>query len=92
MGDYQYLIESSGSNYIPNNSIRNNINEDYQKYTNLNNMNYYTGEIYNPGLTFKEVMNINEENKKNMFKTELDVNKIILNNTIVFILFIIIAF
>ena len=76
MGDYQYLMESSGSNYIPNNSIRNNINEDYQKYTNLNNMNYYTGEIYNPGLTFKEVMNINEENKKNMFKTELDVNKI----------------
>jgi hypothetical protein len=76
MGDYQYLMENSGSNYISNNSIRNNINENYQKYTNLNNMDYYTGEIYNPGATFKEVMNINEENKKNMYKTELDVNKI----------------
>ena len=72
MGDYQYLMENSGSNYLPNNSIRNN-NEDYQKYTNLNNLDYYTGEIYNPGSTFKDAMNINEENKKNMFKTEIEI-------------------
>ena len=75
MGDYQYLMENSGSNYLPNNSMRNN-NEDYQKYTNLNNMDYYTAEIYNTGSTFKDAMNINEENKKNMFKTEIDINKI----------------
>ena len=69
MGDYQYLMESSGSNYIPNTSIRNN-NEDIQKYTNLNNMEYYTAEIYNTGSTFKDAMNINEDNKKNMFSTK----------------------
>ena len=73
MGDYQYLMENSGSNYIPNNSIRNN--DEYQKYTNLNNMDYYTVEIPNQGGTFNEVMNINEENKKNMYKTEIEGNR-----------------
>ena len=73
MGDYQYLIESSGSNYLPDNSIKNN--DEYQKYTNLNNMDYYTAEIPNQGSTFKETMNINEENKKNMYKTDFEANK-----------------
>ena len=73
MGDYQYLIESSGSNYLPNSSIRNQ--EEYQKYTNLNNMDYYTAEISNQGSTFKEAMNINEESKKNMYKTDIEMNK-----------------
>ena len=69
MGDYQYLMENSGSNYVPNNSIKNN--EDYQKFTNLNNMDYYTAEIPNQGGTFNEAMNINinDINKKNMYKT-----------------------
>ena len=74
MGDYQYLIESSGSNYIPDNSIKNN--DECQKYTNLNNMDYYTAEIPNQGSTFKETMNIAEENKKNMYKTDFEANKI----------------
>ena len=39
MGDYQYLMENSGSNYLQNNSVRNN--DEFQKYTNLNNMDYY---------------------------------------------------
>ena len=74
MGDYQYLMENSGSNYVPNNSIKNN--EDYQKFTNLNNMDYYTAEIPNQGGTFNEAMNINinDINKKNMYKTEVEVN------------------
>ena len=73
MGDYQYLMENSGSNYLPNNSVKNT--DEFQKYTNLNNMDYYTAEISNQGSTFKEAMNINDENKKNMYKT-VDVNKI----------------
>ena len=74
MGDYQYLMEKSSSNYLPNNSVKNN--DEFQKYTNLNNMDYYTAEIPNQGSTFKEAMNINDENKKNMYKTEVEVNKI----------------
>ena len=74
MGDYQYLMENSGSNYLPNNSVKNT--DEFQKYTNLNNMDYYTAEISNQGSTFKEAMNINDENKKNMYKTEVEVNKI----------------
>ena len=74
MGDYRYLMENSG-NIIPNRTIRNN-NEEYQGYSNMNNLDYYTAEIYNTGSTFKDVMNINEDNKKNMFKTDIEINKI----------------
>ena len=73
MGDYQYLMENSNS-YLPNSSIKNN--DEFQKYTNQNNLDYYTANIYNPNSTFKNIVNINEENKKDMFKTEIDINKI----------------
>ena len=73
MGDYQYLMENSNS-YLPNSSIKNY--DEFQKYTNQNNLDYYTANIYNPNSTFKNIVNINEENKKDMFKTEIDINKI----------------
>jgi hypothetical protein len=68
MGDYQYLLENS-NNFMPNNSLNNNTS---QINLETNNFHYYTPEINNPN--FKETMNINDENKKNVFKTEIDIN------------------
>ena len=70
MGDYQYLLENS-NNFIPNNSINNN--EVSQK---LNEQINYTADLYNSGNNYKEIMDINDENKKNVFKTEVDLNQI----------------
>jgi len=72
MGDYQYLLENS-NNFMPNNSINNN--EVSQKINTQNNFDYYTADIYNSQNNFKETMNLNDENKKNVFKTEIDINK-----------------
>jgi hypothetical protein len=72
MGNYQYLLENS-NNFMPNNSINNN--EVSQKINNQNNFDYYTADIYNSGSNFKEPMNLNDENKKNVFNTEIDINQ-----------------
>ena len=73
MGDYQYLLENS-QNFMSNNSINNN--EISQKINKPNNYDYYTADIYNSGENFKYSMNYNEDNKKNIFKTEIDLNQI----------------
>ena len=70
MGDYQYLLENS-NNFMPNTSINNN--EVSQK---LNEQINYTADLYNSGNNYKEIMDINNENKKNVFKTEIDLNQI----------------
>ena len=73
LGDFNYLLENS-NNFMPNNSI--NDNEVSQKINNQNNFDYYTADIYNSGANFKETMNLNDENKKNIFKTEIDINQL----------------
>ena len=77
MGDYQYLLENN-NNFIPNNSINNN---NLSQTANHNNFDYYTADVYNYSANFKETMNLNDENKKNIFKTEIDINQINKNNS-----------
>ena len=72
MGDYQFLLENS-SNFIPNNSMNNG--DGSQNNINPNNFDYYTGN-YNPNVNFRETMNLNDDNKKNVFQTEININKI----------------
>ena len=78
LGDYNYLLENS-HNFMPNNSINNN--EISQKVNNQNNFDYYTADIYNSGANFKDTMNLNDENKKNIFKTEIDMNQLNKNSS-----------
>jgi WD40 repeat protein len=73
MGDYQYLLENS-NNFFPDNSINNNAVS--QQLNNQNNFNYYTANVYNSGADFKDSININDENKNNIFRTEIDINQI----------------
>ena len=71
IGNYYHLLENN-TNFIPNISINNN--EITQKINK--NYDYFTANIYNSGADFKDSMNINDENKKNIFKTEIDLNQI----------------
>ena len=77
MGDYQYLLENS-NNFFPDNSINNNAVSQQlnNNNNNQNDFNYYTANVYQSNPDFKDSMNINDENKKNVFKTEIDINQI----------------
>ena len=76
MGDYQYLLENS-NNFFPDNSINNNIvSQQLNNNNNRNDFNYNTANVYQSNPDFKDSININDENKKNVFKTEIDINQI----------------